>query len=139
MMIYRSALFLALAAIGSFGSIEAETVTWDGGQDPAGMQWGVKENWNPEKLPNAGDRVVLPVGAKPTLNIESSIKELVVGELGAGRVATIVGADQTLNNVHDIARRDACRFVQIEDAKKTGSSGPGIHGLVFPEAILKPE
>ncbi len=97
MMIYRSALFLALAAVGSLGSIEAETVTWDGGQDPAGMQWGVKENWSPEKLPNAGDRVVLPVGAKPTLNVESTIKELVVGELGVGRVATIVGADQTLN------------------------------------------
>jgi hypothetical protein len=76
--------------------VQSEIVTWVGPQGQKPPLWNAPENWTPNKLPGAGDRVILPAKANPTLNINTVIDEFLVGETGAGRTATITSQDHRL-------------------------------------------
>lgn len=51
----------AALVLGFAASTRAQTIVWDGGGD--GSNWTVAANWNPNRLPTAGDDVLIPAGA----------------------------------------------------------------------------
>ena len=87
---------LCLALFTLAPKLQSEIVTWSVGQSQNPPVWSDKKNWSPEQLPDGGDRVILPVGASPILDIDAVVDELLLGEVGAGRVATITSQDKQL-------------------------------------------
>ena len=62
-------LCLALSTLAP--KLQSEIVTWSVGQAQNPPVWSDEKNWSPEQLPDGGARVILPVGASPTLDMDS--------------------------------------------------------------------
>lgn len=102
--------------------LQSEIVTWSVGQAQNPPVWSDKKNWSPEQQPDGGDRVILPVGASPILDIDAVVDELLLGEVGAGRLATITSQDKqlTVNSLTEWDNRvlAGAESLQEENASK---------------------
>lgn len=92
------ALMLVLA-----GAAQAATITWTGGSD--GTSWLTKANWDLNRIPGAGDDVVIPdlpgtsqvffTGPPTTLNSFTTAENLIIN----GHTLSIAAASSTTKNL----------------------------------------
>lgn len=95
----------ALVILGLAVGAQADTITFDGNGNSTG-NFDVAVNWNPDGVPDAGDRIVIPDGKTCKVNVDSEADTVEIEDGGT----LVIESGETLTLDNDDHNFHTCTF-----------------------------